>query len=389
MAYIYRGWRVALAGTMINFLVGINYTWSIYATGLVAQKNWSYAEASLPYSVFLLCYAVCMVFAGRAQDYYGPGPVVRLGSLFSGGAFLVSLFLLNFPFTAALTWGILLGMGAACCFASTTPAAMKWFSGERKGTVAGLVVAGIGLSALVLSPVIQYLVEKSAAGSFLISGLFLLAGMFLLGRVIENPPLGIKELRRQLSRRNRYPVSGDYRLYLLWFMFFLTTGSGVTMAAHLNNIALVQAGMEQGFIAVSLFALGNTAGRAAAGIFSDRVGRWRAMLLVFSGISLMLVVLITARFPAVFILVVFVLAFCFGGLFSLFPAMVVHLFGEEDFGLNYGIVFTGLGAAGVFPFLTGVLFELQGDYLTAYMLLLGGVVVALLLLFKLGQEGDV
>lgn len=73
---LYRGWSVALAGAGINFLVEINYTWSIFATGLVEQRGWSHAQAALPYSIFLFCFAVCMVYTGRAQDYYGPRLVI-------------------------------------------------------------------------------------------------------------------------------------------------------------------------------------------------------------------------------------------------------------------------------------------------------------------------
>jgi len=157
---LYSGWRVALAGAGVNFLVGINYTWSIFATGLVEQKGWTHPQAALPYSLFLFCYAFCMVSAGRAQDYFGPRPVVSIGSLFAGGAFISCAFFLDFPFTAAILWGLLLGMGLACCFASTTPAAMKWFSPDKKGMIAGLVVTSTGLAALIMSPLIQLMVRR-------------------------------------------------------------------------------------------------------------------------------------------------------------------------------------------------------------------------------------
>ena len=380
---LYRGWKVALAGAGVNFLVGINYTWSIFATGLVEQKGWTYSQASLPYSIFLFCYAFCMVSAGRAQDNYGPRPVISLGSLFAGGAFMVSAFYLDYPFAAAVLWGLLLGMGLACCFASTTPAAMKWFPPERKGTITGLVVTSTGLAALVMSPFIQQLVhQRGTAQSFIICGIFLTVGILILAQFIQNPPCRIGDLKGRFSR-TRYSSLGDSRLYGFWLMFFLTTGTGVTMAAHLDNIMRVQAGYDKGYIAVALFAACNAAGRIAGGLLSDRIGRANAMTVIFSTIALMLTFMMIVRTPIPLMSVVSFMALAYGSLYSIFPSAVVTFFGESNFGLNYGVVFTGLGAAGLFPYLGGVLFELQGHYLATYALLLGTTLTAVIFSLKI------
>ncbi|MEW5922253.1 MAG: MFS transporter [Bacillota bacterium] len=380
---LYRGWRVALAGAGVNFLVGINYTWSIFATGLVEQKGWTHPQAALPYSLFLFCYAFCMVSAGRAQDYFGPRPVISLGSIFAGGAFIACAFFLGEPFKAAVLWGLLLGVGLACCFASTTPAAMKWFPPQKKGMIAGLVVTSTGLAALVMSPLIQLLVLRGAATAFFISGLALAAGIFVLAQFIQNPACRIGDLRQWPVAGKRFAALWDIRLYRLWFMFFLTTGTGVTMAAHLDNIMRVQAGYDRGYIAVALFAFCNAAGRIAGGLLSDRIGRVRAMTVVFSALALMLTLVMTARTPVFLMAAVCVLALAYGGLYSIFPSAAVSLFGESNFGLNYGLIFTGLGAAGLLPYIGGVLFELQGHYFSTYTLLLGTTLLAVVLSLKM------
>lgn len=382
---LYRGWRVALAGAGVNFLVGINYTWSIFATGLVEQKGWTYSQASLPYSLFLFCYAFCMVSAGRAQDNYGPRPVITLGSFFAGGAFIVSAYYLDYPFTAAVLWGLLLGMGLACCFASTTPAAMKWFSAERKGTITGLVVTSTGLAALIMSPLIQQLVHnRGTAQSFIICGVVLTVGIFILAQFIHNPPCRIGDLRGRLSG-NRFTSLRDPQLYRFWAMFFLTTGAGVTMAAHLNNIMRVQTGYDKGYIAVALFAACNAAGRILGGILSDIIGRARAMTVIFSTIALMLSFMMMIETPILLMAAVSVMALAYGSLYSIFPSAVVSFFGESNFGLNYGVVFTGLGAAGLFPYLGGALFELQGHYISTYALLLGTTLAAVMFSLKISK----
>lgn len=379
-----QAWKVTLAGFGVNFLVGLNYTWSIYATGLVEQKGWTHAQAALPYSLFILCYAFCMVSAGRAQDHFGPRPVISVGSFFAGGSFVAAAFFFHEPLQAALLWGLLLGMGLACCFASTTPAAMKWFPSNKRGMITGLVVTSTGLAAFVMAPLIQWLVPRGVGNAFLISGIALTCGIFILAQFIQNPPFRLGDLEKwPVQGKKRFPALFDSRLYLLWFMFFLTTGTGVTMAAHLDNIARVQTAYDKGYIAVALFALFNAAGRIVGGFLSDRIGRVGAMTFAFCGLALTLTLVMTARTPAFFVAAVSLLALAYGSLYSIFPAAAVSLFGEKNFGLNYGIIFTGLGAAGIFPYLGGILFELQGHYISTYFLVLATTTLAILLSFRL------
>ncbi|MCW3490028.1 MFS transporter [Dethiobacter alkaliphilus] len=380
---LYRGWKVALAGVGINFLVGINYTWSIFATSLVKQEGWTYYQAALPYSLFLFCYAFFMVFTGWAQDYLGPRPVISIGSIFAGSAFISCAYLLNYPFKAAVSLGLLLGIGLACCFASTTPAAMKWFSSEKKGMITGLVVTSTGLAAMFMSPLIKVLLQRGTAEALIISGLALTCGIFLLAQFIENPPYRIKDLREWAAAKKPSSALGDSRLYCFWLMFFLTTGTGVTFAAHLDNIMRIQTAYDKGYIAVAIFAFCNAAGRIMGGLLSDRVGRSTAMTIVFSNIALMLVIVMAVRSPIFLMVAVAALALSYGSLFSIFPSAVVNIFGEANFGRNYGLVFTALGAAGLFPYLGGILFELQGHYLYTYALLLGTTLTATLLSIKL------
>jgi MFS family permease len=52
-----------------------------------------------------------------------------------------------------------------------------------------------------------------------------------------------------------------------------------------------------------------------------------------------------------------------------FPAAVAAYFGDKNFGLIYGLVYTGLGFAGVFPLLAGYLYGRQGDFHGVFILL--------------------
>lgn len=365
---IYKGWQVAFAGMGINFLGGVCYTWSIFAGGLTRELGWTQAQASLPYTVFMFCYAVCMIIAGRFQDHKGPRITIAVGGVFIGGSFILSSFFM-IPRVMPFLWGVLFGAGLACCFASATPAAMKWFPPERRGLVAGIVVGGMGLSALVMSPLVHSLAGKGVAFSFLASGLVLGSGIVLLSRLVINPPA--KEVSPGLEEVKPvwYAVLQSRHFYILWIMFLLTTAAGLTFATHLDRIVRVQASFEKGFLMVSLFALFNAAGRPLGGFLSDMLGRISAMTVTFVVMTIVLIYMISATTAISLAIAVSFLGLSYGGVFGLFPAAAAAFFGEQNFGLNYGLIFSAIGVAGLFPYMVGILFDRYGNFTLAFILL--------------------
>lgn len=365
---ISKGWQVALAGLGINFLGGISYAWSIFGRGLTRELGYSQGQASLPYTVFMFCYAICMIVAGGVQDRIGPGRTIRAGGILVGLSFILAAFF-RAPALVAVVWGSLFGAGLACCFSSSTPAAMKWFPPERRGLVAGVVVGGMGLSALVMAPLVNTLIVRGVAFAFLVSGIVLGSGIVLLAGLVSNPPSPVAAAYTGGAVSGRFQALQSQDFYLLWIMFLLTTTTGLTFASHLDRISRVQASYEKGYLMISLFALFNAAGRPLGGFLSDFLGRVRAMTVTFFIMTATLLYLVRAVTPLSLSVAVAFLGLTYGGVFSLFPAAAASLFGESNFGFNYGLVFSAIGIAGFFPYIAGVLFDRHGNFTLAFLLL--------------------
>ena len=63
------------------------------------------------------------------------------------------------------------------------------------------------------------------------------------------------------------------------------------------------------------------------------------------------------------------LAFSYGSLYTSFPAAVAELFGLQDFGAFYGLLFTSVGIGGSLgPFLAGYLADIYGNYNMTFVL---------------------
>ena len=76
---------------------------------------------------------------------------------------------------------------------------------------------------------------------------------------------------------------------------------------------------------------------------------------------------------------VFVVYWCFGTQLSVFATTAADFFGTKHMGLNYGLLFTAYGVAGLIgPYIAGRVFDSSGDYRNAFFIAAGLAVVALI-----------
>lgn len=369
------GWVVTFAATGINLILGLLYSWSVIKHSLVNDLGWTNTQASLPYTVCAAMLAFMTIFGGRLQDKFGPRVIALIGGLLFGSGILASAFAKT-PFTMLLTFGIISGVGMGFAYASATPAAMKWFEARKKGLIAGIVVAGIGLSSVYMSPLTNYLLKiYSTQTTFLILGLIAIVALVSFSLIIRNPPTGYvpapKPGRTAVAHADDYAWTEMIKkrpFYLLWLTYLLSATAGLMLIGHIVSIVKVQTGSTNGFLMVMFFAAFNTAGRIAGGFLSDKMGRTNALLLVFliQAVNMFLFSFLTS--VPLMAIGISVAGLAYGALFALFPATTADYFGIKNLGVNYGIVFTSWGIAGIIgPILAGRVADLTGTYNTSYV----------------------
>ena len=155
---------------------------------------------------------------------------------------------------------------------------------------------------------------------------------------------------------------------LLWLMYAFSAFAGLMIIGHMAKIAVAQLpGVDLGFGLVAVLALGNAAGRVAAGTAADRFGETRTMFVVFVMQALMMGAISFAHTPLSLIPVAMAVGFCYGANLALFPSATAGYFGTKHLGVNYGLVFTAWGVGGVFGSMTaGTIVDSTGSYATAY-----------------------
>ncbi|MHB9093084.1 MAG: L-lactate MFS transporter [Eubacteriales bacterium] len=375
-----KGWIVTLAGTGINLALGVLYSWSVIAKALTKDWGWTASAASKPYAVACGVFAIMMVFAGRAQDKFGPRIVAALGGALTGiGLIIASLASKNDITLLIIGFGVLAGTGIGLGYASATPPAVKWFPSAKKGLITGIVVSGFGLASVYIAPLTDSLLKTAKINkTFMILGIAFFIVSVLLAQLLKNPPAGYVPAGMPASTStSASSKKHDYdwhemmktpQFYLLWIMFAFASFAGLMIIGHMAKIAAKQLpGVNLGFLLVAILAIGNAGGRIVAGMVSDKLGRTRTMLLVFLFQAVLMAVLSKADSSPLLIIGALLVGFNYGANLSLFPSTTADYFGTKNLGVNYGLVFTAWGVGGVFgSMVAGKIVDATGSYSMAF-----------------------
>jgi MFS family permease len=127
-------------------------------------------------------------------------------------------------------------------------------------------------------------------------------------------------------------------------------------------------------------AFGNASGRILSGWMSDKLGRIN-VLRTMIGISIIAMPALYAAGGDVGLLylAVFVVYWCYGTQLSVNGVAASDFWGTKNAGINYGLLFTAWGVAGIIgPRIGGVLFDKYHDYKAAFYTAAALAAVALL-----------
>lgn len=387
------GWVVVFAGLGVNLVLGVLYAWGVISAALIDRQGWSATMTQIPYMVACAVFALSMVPGGRLQDRIGPRPVVMGAAVLAGIGFLMSGWVLTLPGLTAF-FGIVFGAGMGLGYAAPTPAAVKWFSPRKRGLISGIVVSGFGLAPVYIAPLTTYLLNHfTLSQTFMILGAGFFSLIMSLSLLIRNPtPERLAELAAIPSvppsgtaggatpkddrsappqARREYDWDEAFRtpqFKLLWTMFCFGTFAGLLIIGQMSKIGLEQAGIRNGFMLISVYAVFNCTGRILCGMFSDLLGRMRTLRALFLMQVLTFALFAFLTTPLSKAAGVAVVGFTFGGMLSLFPATTADFFGMRNFGVNYGMMLTAWGVGGVFgPLLGGIVRDATGAYVLSYV----------------------
>ena len=375
-----RWWRV-VGGLMMNIALGTLYAWSVFVAPLEKEFGWKRAQTSNVFTIAVVVFALTFIVAGRLQDKFGPFWVSLTGGV------LVSLGFFLCAFTNSLMYlyicfGVIGGLGNGFGYATPIPVMAKWFP-DKRGLAVGLAVAGYGAGSALFGPLanLKLIPAYGVHTTFMILGAIFL-GMTVIGAfLLKNPPAGYKPAgwtpappsAKTSATTQEFTPSEVLRtpaFYFMWIAYALGTSAGLMVisqlvpfakSVHISSAALATMGLVVG-------AAGNASGRILSGWMSDAMGRLNVLRLMIgiSMISMPLLYLAGGNVSLLYVMV-FIVYWCYGTQLSVNGSATADFWGTKNAGINYGMLFTAWGVAGIIgPRIGGVLFDKYHNYQMAF-----------------------
>jgi OFA family oxalate/formate antiporter-like MFS transporter len=387
-----RWWRV-IGGMMMNIALGTLYAWSVFVAPLEKEFGWKRADTSMVFTIAVVVFALTFIVAGRLQDKFGPFWVSLTGAI------LVSLGFFLCTFTHSLLYlficfGVIGGLGNGFGYSTPIPVMAKWFP-DKRGLAVGLAVGGYGAGSALFGPLANlYLIPNYGVHTtFTILGAIFLVMTVIGAFLLKNPPAGYKPVgwtpapptaRTSATTQEFTPgeVLRTPAFYFMWIAYALGTSAGLMVISQLvpfaKSVHISSAALATMTLVVG--AAGNASGRILSGWMSDALGRLNILRLMIAISMVSMPVLYLAGANVTFLYVmVFIVYWCYGTQLSVNASATADFFGAKNAGMNYGMLFTAWGVAGVIgPRIGGVLFDKYKNYQMAFYMAAVLAAVALL-----------
>lgn len=360
-------WIVLAAGVILQMVLGSVYAWSAFVPFLKSDHGLSSSECSLIFGVTIATFTVVMIPAGRMLGRYGARPVAATGSVLFFLGYLIASFS-GGSYPVILTGiGLITGMGIGAGYVCPLTVGMKWFP-DNKGLVTGVAVAGFGGGAIVLSSLVEYMLDMHDGDvlmSFRVLGLALGGVAFLASMFMSEPKSLVKCQASAVKTMSIGPYLATRSFWLLCLGMFAGTFAGLLTIANLHPLI-----HNMGFnnmvatLGISTFALGNSLGRILWGQFADKYGSSKILIISTLWLAISLLPLTFSQSSSGMLLVMTTAAgMGFGGCFVVYASCIVQRYGTDFFPRLYPICFLGYGFAGlVGPVIGGAIADATGSF---------------------------
>ena len=327
------------------------------------------AEASLPYTMTMLGFALGNVLLGRLMDTAGYWKPALASSIALGLGFLLASVSPSVALLSAAQ-GLLIGLGSAATFGPLIADISHWFD-RRRGIAVAIVACGNYLAGAIWPMAMQpFLASEGWRATYFGIGVICLVGMVPLTLLLRRQPPHLTAANPQPSR----PLldAGISPRALQGLLAIAGLGCCVAMSMPQVHIVAYCAdlgyGVARGAEMLALMLLGGVVSRVASGFIADRIGAVRTLLIgsVLQGLSLLLYIPFDGLASLYVVSAVFGLSQ--GGIVPSYALIVREYMPGHEAGRRVGIVImaTILGMA-LGGWMSGWIYDLTGSYAAAFL----------------------
>ena len=374
---LFRGWLVVAGAFAVTFVgFGSAYTFSAFVGSLQQEFGASRGSVSLVFSLAGFLYFALGIVSGPLADRWGSRRLAIIGMVLTGAG-LAAASTARSLVEVYLAYGLGVGLGVGCSYVPAVGAVQRWFV-RRRGLASGLAVSGIGVGTLVMPPLASFFIDHLGwrTAYLVLGGLAVVVGVGMAMMIANDPrdrgllPDGAP---RRTSVRPAAPPAGASlreairsRRFIGLYAACLACSFGLFVPfVHLVPYALDH-GIPQAssVLLLSMIGIGSTAGRFLLGGLADRMGRRQALLAMFLGMALALLVWASSTGLWLLAAFAFVYGIFYGGFVALLPALVMDYFGGRNVSGIIGVLYTSVAFGTLIgPSAAGFAFDLSHSYL--------------------------
>jgi MFS family permease len=377
---VFYGWVVVAAAFAVTFVgFGSAYTFSAFVGSLQRDFAASRGSVSLVFSLAGFLYFGLGMVSGPLADRWGSRTLCLIGMLLIGLG-LCAASLARTLNEVYLAYGLGVGLGVGCSYVPALGAVQRWFF-KHRGFASGIAVSGIGVGTLVMPPLAALLITtfgwRHAYLSLGVVAAVVGVGMALL---IENDPrdrglnpdgdaspTGISRSGASIEPPAGFSVREAVRSrrFIGLYAACLTCSFGLFVPfVHLIPYALDH-GVRQSSAVLLLGAIGvgSTAGRFFLGGLADKWGRELALVLMFAGMGLSLLIWVCSTQWWSLCIFALVYGVFYGGFVAILPALVMDYFGGRHVSGIIGVLYTSVAFGTLIgPSAAGFAFDVSHSY---------------------------
>mgnify|MGYP006144751575 FL=1 len=372
-------WRLLITLGLVTLGNSAMYVVSVVLPAVQAEFGVGRADASLPYTLMMVCLGIGGIFTGRLADRHGLMPVLWVGSVAVVGGF-VWAGLSGSIWSFGLAHGLLLGLlGSSSTFAPLLADTALWWN-RRRGIAVAICASGNYVAGALWPPIVQHGIDTIGwRQTYILMGVFCGIGMFLLSLCMrQRPPLaeaapapvsGAGGVLTGTDRSRPFGLSPARAQQLL-----CVAGVACCVAMSMPQVHIVAYCTDLGFGAargaemLSLMLACGIVSRLVSGLICDRIGGIRTLLLgsALQGVALLLFLPFDGLVPLYVISALFGLFQ--GGIVPAYAIIVREHFDPQEAGARVGaVIMATLVGMALGGWLSGWVFDLTGSYRAAFI----------------------
>jgi len=366
-------WRLLATLGLVVLGNSSMYIVSVVLPAVQTEFGVGRADASLPYTLMMICLGLGGLITGRLADRHGLTPVLWVGALAVCGGFIWAG-MSGSIWAFGLAHGLMGLIGSSSTFAPLMADTALWWN-RRRGIAVAICASGNYIAGTIWPPIVQHGVETVGwRQTYIMLGIFCGVGMFLLAMLMrQRPPLvNLTPANASTVPVDRSRPFGLKPAHAQGLLF--VAGVACCVAMSMPQVHIVAYCSDLGFGAargaemLSLMLASGIVSRLVFGVISDRIGGIRTLLLgsFLQGVALLMFLPFDGLVPLYLVSAMFGLFQ--GGIVPAYAIIVREHFDPKEAGARVGsvIMATLLGMA-LGGWMSGWVFDMTGSYHAAFL----------------------